>query len=78
MHIRELAASLKQVAREISLLEQTARSASESNSQEESQMVLYDQQLAVLKEKESSLRQQMYMREQRLKNCLKQDSPPKH
>jgi hypothetical protein len=77
MHIRELAASLQQVAREISLLKQTARSAFKSNSREEPQMNQHDQKFAALKEKESSLRQQMYMREQQLKNCLRQDSPPK-
>ena len=75
MHIREQAASLKQVAKEISLLEQRAGSTTEGNSMGEQQKNQND--LKALKEEEYSLRQKMYIQEQQLEECMKQDSPPK-
>ena len=75
MHIRDLAASLKQVAREISLLEPGAGSTTEGHSMGEQQKNPND--LNALKEKEYSLRQKMYIQEQQLEECMKQDSPPK-
>ena len=75
MHIRDLAASLKQVAKEIALLEPGAGSTTEGNSMGEQQKNPND--LKALKEKEYSLRQKMYEQEQQLEECMKQDSPLK-
>jgi len=78
MHIRDLAAALQQVAREISKHDQEAtRSTTTGNSMSEQQTNQNDQGLTELKEKESSLRQKMYVEEQKLEECMKQGSPPK-
>jgi len=71
MRIRDLAAALKQVSSEMS-----AHSATGGNRLGGQQMNRNDQDLKALKEKEYTLRKQMYMQEQQLEECMKQESPP--
>lgn len=76
LHIRDLAFSLKQAGREIRLLEQPARQAFGNSEEYNRQMEQYDQLLEELRQKESSLRSQIDLKEQQLQDCLEPPSPP--
>jgi len=76
MDIRELASSLKEVVKEISLLEAPVHSPSENNEYYEKQVHQYEQEMDELEEKASSLRKQIDTQEQLLDSCLQHDTAP--
>jgi len=70
MNIRELAFSLKEVVKEISLIESPVHSPSGNNEYYEQQINQYEQNMTALQVEASSLRKQINIQEQQLEGCL--------
>lgn len=74
MDIRESASSLKDVVKEISLLESQAHSPSANNEQYEQETNQNEHNIKALQERASSLRKQIDKQEQLLETCLQHET----
>ena len=76
MTIRELAASLKDADKEISVLDSPGTTTTESERYSEQQTKEQGERLEFLQKKASSLRKQIALKEQQLDNCLQETLTP--
>ena len=74
MDIRKLASSLKDIEKDISLLESQAYSPSENNEHYEQEINQDDHNIQALQEKASFLRKQIDRQEQLLESCFQHDT----